>query len=213
MALYRAQVFFERVGAAEDVATNTLHFLTPGPFDLDTTGTASNLADRIEALYGSDELALRTHMSSTHKITRIAVSRATETGEPLHQRAVDYSGINTGPIMPLQVAVSVTFKTAIRKRWGRVYLPGIAQSRYTPDGRIAPIYCDQIAEQWAVFSDGLDTPGTLVTHVTTSANSKNPSAVTTPVTAYQVDNVPDVIRSRRAEGNIYRALQPSRDLS
>lgn len=98
-------------------------------------------------------------------------------------------GVN-GSRMPDQVAVTCTLRTAGRKHWGRIYLPGLARTQYESSfGRVA-------------------NPGAIGSPLRTAINSLSTAGyelgVWSPrgrafltITRLDVDNVPDVIRRRR----------------
>ena len=105
--------------------------------------------------------------------------------------------------MPHQIAVSVTERTPVRKRWGRFYLPGIAKSQVSLAGAIG-------TAATAAFADAFeDFYGTCYANehipVVWSPTVKRAYAVT----MVQVDNVLDVIRSRRMDAPTDRQQRPT----
>jgi hypothetical protein len=104
---------------------------------------------------------------------------------------------------PFQVAASITLKTTHRKHWGRIYLPGIANQRIGSTSRITAACCDALA-------NATDTMiGSMLTNVdfpfipSTQADGVLAPAMLS-ITAVQVDDVPDVVRSRRPKTTTYR---------
>jgi hypothetical protein len=192
MALYRVQVVFDRTAIGEDVAVNTLHFASAAAFD--PLGTSSALATHVRDRY----LPVMANLHSSHRLERIKVYNASEGGGAYQDLFVDSGGQLTGSLLPLQVAMSVTFRTAIRKRWGRVYIPGWSTIANTAQGRWNGPYRDAVQTTFEAMPTGLPSG---LTHVVAVA-ADDPPASSTPVTAYVVDDVPDIIRRRRAEANV-----------
>jgi len=100
-----------------------------------------------------------------------------------------------------QEACSVTFRTAVRTSWGRTYLP--FQSGTTSDGgRISSGTADLIANAvnaMVVAAAAADM------HLVVTSNAKNAALV---VEHIEVDDVLDVIRSRRWKHTNYRKILP-----
>jgi hypothetical protein len=216
VGMYRAQVVIERQpdSRPEDVAVNTFTISTGGSPGDTNEATANDVADSLQTLYGGPTNPLTLHMTQWFHVARIKVYAATEEGPPLVDRPQLRPGAATAQMLPLQVAISVTFRTQNRKRWGRVYLPGATVAQIGAGGRILPAVCDTICESFAAWSDGFDAfGGASFNHVTTSMNADALGAPVSNVVAYQVDDVPDVIRSRRSGGASYRKLIQTRDLA
>lgn len=101
-----------------------------------------------------------------------------------------------------QVAASVTLKTVPRKQWGRMYLPLNASSIEVGDGRFN--------------AAAVDTVGSAVAGMVNSAvNAQFPPVIFSKVRgkAYtvetvQMDDVPDVIRSRRFNEATHKYISP-----
>lgn len=119
---------------------------------------------------------------------------------------VDVAGTSAGGALPPQVAVSVTFKTSVRKRWGRVYLPTPDSTACGSGGRISNTTQAAINTAFGVFLNACTTA-----HIQPCVMSRAHDAYTTdkghaiaaqPYTYYgintsQVDDLFDTIRSRR----------------
>lgn len=111
------------------------------------------------------------------------------------------AGSSSSVVHPPQVACSVTFRTAVRRSWGRTYLP-ISGVTLNAQGRLASSLCDTIA-------------GYVNTMVTSAAAADFRLVVTSiPLKAalnvekIEVDDVTDVIRRRRWKHTTYRKLLP-----
>lgn len=102
---------------------------------------------------------------------------------------------------PQQMAMTCGLRTGLRKRWGRLYLPGPAPSAYAAQF-IASAYVDAVATSMNALIVG-------------AASNDFAVVVWSPTssTAYivehvHVDNVPDVIRSRRPDKATYSKQLP-----
>lgn len=124
-------------------------------------------------------------------------------GDPIWVQPLSIAGGSSSePSLPYQVAASVTEKTALRKHWGRFYLPNPAHTQLSGFGRWQPSYCDAIAgivgDAYELLADD--------NYVVVVPSSATRTLFT--VTAIQVDDIPDVQRRRRARDTAYRALAP-----
>jgi len=108
------------------------------------------------------------------------------------------SGGATGSAAPLptQVAMSVTFKTANRKNWGRFYLPCLTSSVLSTNGYFDTSPVDIVATAADALTNRSLTPYMCIWSKTTGV-AQDPMFV-------QVDDVPDVVRRRRANVTTYR---------
>jgi len=122
-------------------------------------------------------------------------------GEPFHIEPMSVVGGSGAFRLPPQVACSVTEGTAVRKRWGRFYIPGLTTSSLQQSGRFDNPVVDQIADAAEDFAE-------------TMAGNGRPWAVYRRLDgSYQlvrelrVDNVPDIIRRRRFSVTTFRAIR------
>jgi hypothetical protein len=105
-------------------------------------------------------------------------------------------------VVPDQVATSVTFRTASRIHWGRMYMPQPISTACTTYGKLSTTHCDGVALAFKNFLadiDTVDVGGTGITPVIRSSK-----AALLSIDEIHVDDVPDVIRSRRASFPTYR---------
>jgi hypothetical protein len=111
------------------------------------------------------------------------------------------AGTGTANLLPPQVACSVTFRTAVRRSWGRTYLPLTGVSLAAGE----------------VFSNAM--VGTLANAAQTLLQSAASSDFVQVVTSLhlnaalavehvEVDNVPDIIRRRRWKQQSFRSILP-----
>lgn len=99
-----------------------------------------------------------------------------------------------------QVACSVTQITPIRRRWGRFYLPFMTNNMIS-GGRIIPAWADTIADAAQDLEEPIGTTWQSCVYSTIL-----PFAL--PIQAIRVDNVPDIIRSRRWRSATLRETRP-----
>lgn len=99
---------------------------------------------------------------------------------------------------PRQVAETVTFRTASRKHWGRIYLPGFVDTQVDSNGRIPQATVDAMA----TAADGL-VDALAANDFVLSVWSRTGKALL-GIDQVQVDDVFDVIRSRRTKTTGYR---------
>lgn len=124
-------------------------------------------------------------------------------GDPVDVRAVSIVGAgSTEPVLPYQVACSVTEKTTMRKHWGRFYVPCIKSSLVDGFGRWTEATCTAIAS--TVGSSYADLANANYAVVVPSGGTRTLFTVT----QVQVDDIPDVIRSRRPRDTLVRAVVP-----
>lgn len=125
---------------------------------------------------------------------------------PVREHTLSIAG-DSSALMPPQVAMTITQETALRRRWGRFYVPSLRTANFDSYGRAGD-----------ALVDGLE--GAYVTLVGAMAGAdfypvvlvKNPPGVTLgtahTVIGTRVDNVADVIRRRRWDGATYRKRDP-----
>jgi hypothetical protein len=119
-------------------------------------------------------------------------------GDPVAIYGMQQPGTGTGGVMPPQCAVSVTWRTDQRLRWGRFYLPGLISTHLTTSGRLETASCDAIAEAAHHLTDRSGTGGSLTVFSRKHWNHADPVSI-------QVDDIVDIIRRRRFSQPTYRA--------
>jgi hypothetical protein len=119
-------------------------------------------------------------------------------GPAVRRTTIAVAGANASSRQPDQLAVTETFRTASRKHWGRIYVPGLALPSYdTTYGRITNTRCDSLAT------------ATRTLEASWSALSFQLGIWTwkykafLPLSELRVDNVADIIRRRRAKQATY----------
>ena len=112
------------------------------------------------------------------------------------------AGSGTSDALPPQVAQTITFRTAVRRSWGRTYLPGITESSTTAGGDYATADVDVWANAaGALLSSAVGADFPLV------VTSVHLNAVLN-VEHIECDDVPDIIRRRRFKHALYKKILP-----
>lgn len=201
------QVIFDRsvVSPNEDVAVVTMHCrgvvsgLPDSLNPMDDTNR-DNFAGKLDTWFN----AIKTYFDSAYVLTayKFYALPATSTdpmGSPAKTYARSLQGASSSGNMPTQAATSVTFITDKRRTWGRFYLPGIRNTNLS-GFRWNSAMCDAICTATKALTSRSATGACLTVWSRAEWTHHDPQYV-------QVDNVPDVIRSRRLSTTTYRAKQ------
>jgi hypothetical protein len=100
-------------------------------------------------------------------------------------------GTSGGDPLPPQDSTTITLRTAVRRSWGRTYLPGLTTGAMGSAGEFSNAFVDNIAAAADTLNssaNGSDFPLVVVSVV---------NSATLMVEAVEVDNVVDIIRRRR----------------
>lgn len=129
------------------------------------------------------------------------------TGNPaVRVTEVDVPGSASPPNLPPQLALTVTEKTSSRPHWGRWYLPAPDASRLTTEGRMTSSGVASFLTAAVTFYNGCRAAHfvPVVFSIQKPERPKKPSGTLPPapavayeVTSLQMDDIYDVIRSRR----------------
>jgi hypothetical protein len=115
---------------------------------------------------------------------------------------VNDGGSSTYPELPAQCAANITWRTGVRKAWGRAYLPAMTTSSLTPEGVITDQIVQDIAaaaNQFVANIAGGDFH--LVVYSPTHQQAYNVERVA-------VDNIFDTQRRRRHRTHSYQVVHP-----
>jgi hypothetical protein len=134
-AVRRVQSVFTRApaGSTEDVAVCTMDFMnmTGGePDDSWTAGDFAAMETLLDAYWTTAKINMASHVSLTsYRWYRIGPGIA----PPNPAVRITTKSLVGGNLasLPPQVAISITEKTAVRRSWGRWYVPGIANTTTT----------------------------------------------------------------------------------
>lgn len=123
-----------------------------------------------------------------------------EPGPPVRVTERNSSGTDVGTMLPPQCSVSVTLKTPVRKRWGRYYVGGLTSTSMATHGRVA----SAAALIFLNATDALFASATTNDYAPVVYSRTRRSAF--GITEVQVDDVWDVIRSRRSNETAQRQV-------
>jgi hypothetical protein len=127
-------------------------------------------------------------------------ARGMDMGDPLEVHQLNLPGAVGSSLLPPQVAASITFKTQHRKRWGRIYIPGLTITSLDGFGRIKAETRTDLCAGGRNLCDRGGTGAALCVFSRLHWDFED-------VTQVQVDDVFDVIRSRRFDKPIARTVE------
>lgn len=204
-------------GTVEDVAQVGFNVTNITGGDLDITWTQADY-DQVVSHLNELWLGIKQFVSTGHTLTdarfyvrsfRVPMTpdqRFNFSGPPAFLHQFSDPGSNSGLVLPYQTSMSITFKTPAPRHWGRVYLPGMtATSLSATNGRIDTAVAGSLAQHFAEFKDDLEGSQFQLVVPTTQINKVLTPALQT-VTAIQVDDIPDVVRRRRARQPALRSI-------
>jgi hypothetical protein len=206
----RAMIVWEREptpGPPEDSAVSHVDFvnMTAGaPDDTWVTADFTTLEGYLDTWWA----AIKSHVSEIcilHQIRWYRVGPGLSTPNPaVRITERDSPGTDISDPLPPQVAMTVTNRTAVRKEWGRMYIPSPgAQQLHTSNGRITTATVDNLATATdALYASS--TAADFIPVVWGKARNK-----TFSIEATQVDDLFDVQRRRRWDAPIYRKRIPT----
>lgn len=202
----RASLVIDRAPAhaSADPAFCHFDFLNVTGGDPDDTWTSGDY-DTMEGHLTDWWNSVKTYVPVNYKLSEFRWHRV-GTGIP-HPNPAERTNILVSSIggsasgFPPQAACSITFRTAIRKSWGRTYLPIGAEALGT-----GYVFTHTAVDAIAGATDTLvtDAAGDDFQLVVVSAAQTSSLAVE----SVSVDDVPDVIRRRRWKVETYRKVLP-----
>lgn len=191
----------EAAGIAGDAAMVSLDLVNYTGGDVDSTWTDADFieAENAIAVWWSAILQYFTANTILDEVRWYRFGPSIAPPQPA-VRVFQYNSPGTAATEPLppQVSVSVTEKTPLRRRWGRMYLPAPAEITNDGNGRIVASVGNAIANATETLYSSLGT-AELVPVVYSPTAQRAYS-----VTGIQVDDLFDVIRSRRHKVTLRR---------
>ena len=118
-------------------------------------------------------------------------------GDPVLVHTFNVPGRAVGNALPPQCAISVTFRTDKRKTWGRYYLPSMTVGELDGAGRLDQSVAGALATATALLTDRSQTGACLTVFSRKEWTHHDPQLI-------QIDDIVDVIRSRRFSTPLYR---------
>jgi hypothetical protein len=204
----RAELVFDRLPPgliSDDVAAMHFDFLNLTAGAPDDTWTAADFAS-VESSIGFWWGAVKALVHESHTLREIRWYRVGTGVVPPNPAArvtpVGFAGTSSSQMLPPQIAVSLTMKTARRLQWGRTYLPGLTTASIGGRGILESASITALA-------NALDTL------ITSTASNDFHAGVLSKVAgsfftteSIQVDNIADVIRRRRWRNPTQRVVKP-----
>jgi len=134
-------------------------------------------------------------------LPRDKTGRGQKPGPAVRTTPINLPGNISAPRLPDQVACNSTWRTASRKHWGRTAWPGFASNHLQPDfGRWDNATVDTFANNVNDCREWLEGAG----YAPGVWSQLHPAFLTT--TQVGVDDVPDIVRRRRAKRVGHRSL-------
>lgn len=200
------------VGTTEDAAQIGFDFANITGGELDSSWNAGDL-DNVQDAMAVYLAALIPWMNTKHTWAELRFymkrfgstpSGFADMGDPVRVTPLTYTGSSSNPnAMPYQVAVSVTELTALRKHWGRFYLPGLTNISFDSFGRVTATAMTALADLTQTMYEDL-AADELFACVPSAAHK-----TLLGVSGIQVDDIPDVQRRRRARDTLVRTVRPT----
>jgi hypothetical protein len=183
-----------------DTAITTHHYEAP----ITPPGNADALA--FVNVFNGFFTALQSEFSSDIQVNQIrfyAISAVpgTPSGDPFYIDTTIRTGNSTGMRLPPQCAISVTEGTAMRRRWGRFYLPGFTVNSVGPGGRVLGVTMNAIANAADVMYQQMSDTGREF------AVLRQIDRTYQLVRELRVDDVWDIIRRRRHSVTLARQIR------
>lgn len=129
--------------------------------------------------------------------------RGQKMGPAVRTTVLSVAGTDSVGRSPDQLATNLTMRTASRKHWGRMFIPGIGVDKWdTTYGRLTTTVIDGIASA----SDSLHTNAQGAGFEIGVWSQLHPAFLTAK--SVEVDDVPDIQRRRRAKRRNYAKIYP-----
>jgi hypothetical protein len=205
-------------GLQEDVAVYGIDLLNLTGGDIDVTWTTGDYTT-VQAAFDTYLTAIKPWRSGQALYDQLRIyGRAfnpamdpkkpfLDSGPPQYiSDPADVAGTGTG-VLPYQVAMSVTERTALPGHWGRMYLPNLPANALDSVGRWTSTATSAVATYVGNLYATLQAAGFYPVVPVTQVN-KSPAHGLLSVNQLSVDDIPDVIRSRRAKMVNARAIWP-----
>jgi len=189
--------------ANEDVAVNAVYVRgitnnLPDIFQIDDV-RRQEFVDDVKDWHN----AIKEFISSKCKLRELRFydvpdTAGTDMGDPKLIVPLDLAGTGGGLPLPPQLSISVTFRTAERKRWGRMYLPCPTSTWLNANARLEQSACTAIANATTFLTSRAQTGCALTVWSRVKWQHFDPVTI-------QVDDIYDVIRRRRFSQPTFRA--------
>lgn len=192
----------ETLSPDEDVAVMTMHIRQvesglPDIFPLGDQGR-TEFVTNTNAWWGAVKGFVSQHITFREmRFYEVPPVAGTDMGEPVYVQGVAQPATGTSGALPPQVALSITFRTSKRATWGRFYLPNPARSVCDDKGRIDSTAAQSILTATHQLTSRASSGGSLTVFSRKEWKHHDPELI-------QIDDIFDVIRSRRYKSPHYR---------
>jgi len=188
-------------GTTEDVALCTFDLVNFTDGEVDPTWTSGDYT-AAEALFNTWWTSMKALAPTGIILKEYRWYRAAfgeQSGPPQRVTTVNVAGtVAATTTTAFQIAMSVTELTCLPRSWGRFYHPGVNDAQLDNYGRWLSTAIDGVADYTEILYNGLYA-AQLVPCVPSEA-----AQTLLNVQAIQVDDIPDVVRRRRAKMTLLR---------
>lgn len=168
-------------------------------FKGDAAWTAATLEDLADALDSWESTNLNGLINSGATLTQIRCTSQESDSAPVYVKSVSLAGGHVNAIMPMNVTVTVTFRTALRGRSyrGRNYLPALSEDFCLAD-EVTSGYRTQALLAYGLLNTAVAGVNSAEHCVISRYHDKAPRAVgvATPVVSYAMEVTLDSQRRR-----------------
>lgn len=170
--------------------------LAPGPW---TAASADLFHTNFQTMFNAIKAVFSTEVGPNEMRFYNVPATPGKYGDPVFIRTNTVKGTDpAAATLPPQVAVTVTFQTAARRHWGRIYLGGLTYTTAVSDGRLTG-------------ATGISIGGAMKTFLTNLITNSMPIVVFNrktwvpqTIVGLSVDDVFDVQRRRRYDAPVNR---------
>lgn len=203
-------------GAVEDYAQFGLNLVNITGGDIDTSWTSGD-ADTVDSRFDEWWTTVKPLYPTGYKFYDLRFYRRKflpvitedktfqDSGPPQFIRVNDSPGTSASTNNAQQLSASVTLKTPVPRHWGRVYMPTPDVSRLDTNGRWTSGTRTTLANAWAELIDDLMGDEFFPVIPVRQVNKVFAPGLL-GITEVQVDDVPDVVRRRRAKTTLARTI-------
>jgi hypothetical protein len=188
-------------GLQDDTFENVLHFINIAPALAGETLTDTQKT-AIESAWQTFWNAIKSKCSADVGLQEFrwyGISLADPIGGPPNRITTLTRNTGSSSLFgPLQVAETITLRTALRKHWGRLYLP-VCPSAFG-HGTFASGDVDLIANSFRTFI------ASCVTAQTTPVVYSPSRQSVLSISQVEADNLPDIVRRRRPKNSTYKKI-------
>jgi hypothetical protein len=191
--------------APDDVCVNTFDFVNITSGELDTSWTSADFSG-VEARLRTFYAAISANLPAGGGLREFRWSvlpNPPGIENPALRVAPPATALTWGGsfIAPPQLAMSLTKTTAVRRHWGRIYIGPLSTSAYSAStGRFGSTLVDSVANAFNTLRGGLQADDTPMIVYDRARN------VGLSVDGVRVDDIVDVVRSRRFRSATYRKI-------